>query len=137
MNSNKITLKDIFYSDSHSSIAFTLKDSKIEEGTKIFYFEVTITFEDNEIFTDFTMFDHDIKNLKRFTYTFPVSEIYFMEPDLSFTLIDFNSAYLSVYMNLDSGLRYSNIGTESGLAIRLNVTNEAFSAFLAQLSAFD
>ncbi|PNZ02109.1 hypothetical protein [Staphylococcus muscae] len=101
----------------------------MEDQMTVFYFDVSSTFEKHTIVTDFVMFSSDMKNLKCFELTPPVSEVYFIEPDINMTIIDFGLDVLSVYANLDSGLRHSNMSTESGLAIKLNTTKDELYSF--------
>ncbi|WP_148184267.1 hypothetical protein [Macrococcoides caseolyticum] len=49
------------------------------------------------------------------------------------TLIDLEDGIL-VYINLDSGIEYSNIATDSGLSIRLNITYDSFTRFLSSIT---
>lgn len=135
MTSNTVVLKDISFLESQASIIFSLKNIKMEDQMTVFYFDVSSTFEKHTIVTDFVMFSSDMKNLKYYELTSPVSEIYFIEPDINMTIIDFGLDVLSVYVNLDSDLRHSNMSTESGLAIKLNTTKDELYSFLAKLSS--
>ncbi|HHQ1535338.1 TPA: hypothetical protein ACSO4M_001826, partial [Staphylococcus aureus] len=94
MNSTKVILKDASYLHSKTSITFILKDVVIEEDNKIYYFDTSATFEDQEVEFEFALFDSDMDNLKHIEYDNPVTEIYFIEPDLHFTIIDFNQELL-------------------------------------------
>ncbi|TXO21695.1 hypothetical protein FVP26_03355, partial [Staphylococcus aureus] len=79
------------------------------------------------------LFDSDMDNLKYIEYDNPVTEIYFIEPDLHFTIIDFNQELLCIYIDFDSGLRHSNMVTESGVSLRINVTKSGFTKFINEL----
>lgn len=122
MKPTKVILKDASYLHSKTSITFILKDVVIEEDNEIYYFDTSATFEDQEVEFEFALFDSDIDNLKHIEYDNPVTEIYFIEPDLHFTIIDFNS-----------GLRHSNMATESGISLRINVAKSGFTKFINEL----
>ncbi|HDA2081610.1 TPA: hypothetical protein O4418_001727 [Staphylococcus aureus] len=135
MKPTKVILKDASYLHSKTSITFILKDVVIEEDNKIYYFDTSATFEDQEIKFEFALFDSDMDNLKYIEYDNPVTEIYFIEPDLHFTIIDFNQELLCIYIDFDSdsGLRHSNMVTESGVSLRINVTKSGFTKFINEL----
>lgn len=133
MKPTKVILKDASYLHSKTSITFILKDVVIEEDNKIYYFDTSATFEDQEIKFEFALFDSDMDNLKYIEYDNPVTEIYFIEPDLHFAIIDFNQELLCIYIDFDSGLRYSNMVTESGVSLRINVTKSGFTKFINEL----
>ncbi|MCS5349597.1 hypothetical protein NYT34_09770 [Staphylococcus aureus] len=137
MNATKVILADASYLYSKASITFILKDVVIEEDNKIFYFDTSATFEDQEIKFELALFDSDMDNLKHLEYDNPVTEIYFIEPDLHFTIIDFSQELLCIYIDFDSGLRHSNMGTESGVSLRINVTKTDFTKFLNELASLN
>ncbi|RZI07390.1 hypothetical protein EIG89_16470, partial [Staphylococcus aureus] len=130
MKPTKVILKDASYLHSKTSITFILKDVVIEEDNKIYYFDTSATFEDQEIKFEFALFDSDMDNLKYIEYDNPVTEIYFIEPDLHFTIIDFNQELLCIYIDFDSGLRITNLVTESVVSLRINVTKSGFPNFI-------
>ncbi|NFW23729.1 hypothetical protein G0W81_05350 [Staphylococcus aureus] len=137
MKPTKVILRDASYVHSKTSITFILKDVVIEEDNKIYYFDTSATFEDQEIKFEFALFDSDMDNLKHMEYDNPVTEIYFIEPDLHFTIIDFNQELLCIYIDFDSdsGLRHSNMATESGISLRINVTKSDFNIFINELAS--
>ncbi len=133
MKSKYITLKDNAYAYSQSSLSFVLRNSLVEEGERIYYFDVFITVENIKYKLKIALFDSDFDNLKGFKYDTPISECYFIEPDFHLTVLHFGNEDLVVYVNIDSGLRYANVVTESGIAIKLNVTKDKFDYFINQL----
>ncbi len=137
MSFTKIILADASYVHSNTSITFILKNVVIEEGNKIFYFDTSATFEDQDIKFELALFDSDMDNLKNLEYDNPVTEIYFIEPDLHFTIIDFSQELLCIYIDFDSGLRHSNMATESGISLRINVTKTDFTKFLNELASLN
>ncbi|MBE5676820.1 hypothetical protein HUZ99_10335 [Staphylococcus sp. SS87] len=137
MNTTKVILADASYLYSKASITFILKDVIIEEDNKIFYFDTSATFEDQDIKFELALFDSDMDNLKNLEYDNPVTEINFIEPDLHFTIIDFSQELLCIYIDFDSGLRHSNMGTESGVSLRINVTKTDFTKFLNELASLN
>ncbi|HDJ3184490.1 TPA: hypothetical protein PP875_001420 [Staphylococcus aureus] len=135
MKPTKVILRDASYLHSKTSITFILKDVVIEEDNKIFYFDTSATFEDQEIKFEFALIDSDMDNLKHMEYDNPVTEIHFIEPDLHFTIIDFNQELLCIYIDFDSGLRHSNRATDSGISLRINVTKTDFTKFINELAS--
>ncbi|MDG4944001.1 MULTISPECIES: hypothetical protein [Staphylococcus] len=137
MDSKNIILKDAFYSNSKSSLTLKPLRNTTDDEEKIIYYEVIIEFENQKFKSELAIFEEDIENLKNFEYTFPMTDFYFIEPDITFTILDYESEYLSLYVNLDSGLRYSNECTESGLSVRLNVTKEDIDRFMNKIITID
>ncbi|UMT75053.1 hypothetical protein ML435_09345 [Staphylococcus roterodami] len=137
MNTTKVILADASYLYSKASITFILKDVVIEEDNKIFYFDTSATFEDQDIKFELALFDSDMDNLKHLEYDNPVTEINFIEPDLHFTIIDFSQELLCIHIDFDSGLRHSNMGTESGFSLRINVIKTDFTKFLNELASLN
>ncbi|HHP5389015.1 TPA: hypothetical protein ACSCV5_002673 [Staphylococcus aureus] len=135
MKPTKVILKDASYLHSKTSITFILKDVVIEEDNKIYYFDTSATFEDQEVKFEFALFDSDMDNLKHMDYDNPVTEIYFIEPDLHFTIIDFNQELLCIYIDFDSGLRHSSMAKESGISLRINVAKSDFTKFINELAS--
>ncbi|HEI7353129.1 TPA: hypothetical protein ACSTPQ_002274 [Staphylococcus aureus] len=133
MKPTKVILRDTSYLHSKTSITFILKEVVIEEDNKIFYFDTSATFEDQKVKFEFALFDSDMDNLKHIEYDNPVTEIYFIEPELHFTIIDFNRKLLCIYIDFDSGLRHSNMATDSGISLRINVTKTDFTKFINEL----
>ncbi|MFG6183986.1 hypothetical protein ACF7HK_13995, partial [Staphylococcus aureus] len=56
-----------------------------------------------------------------------------VEPYLHFTIIDFNQELLCIYIYFDSGLRHSNMATESCISLRINVAKSGFTKFINEL----
>ncbi|MDF4071778.1 hypothetical protein P3W82_21420, partial [Staphylococcus aureus] len=40
-----------------------------------------------------------------------------------------------IYIDFDSGLRHSNMATESGISLRINVTKSDFTKFINELAS--
>ena len=76
-----------------------------------------------------------IKKLNLNLHFLIVTEIYFIEPDLHFTIIDFNQELLCIYIDFDSGLRHSNMAKESGISLRINVAKSDFTKFINELAS--
>ncbi|GJF52272.1 hypothetical protein [Staphylococcus argenteus] len=137
MSFTKIILADASYVHSNTSITFTLKDEVFDEDNKIFYLDTCATYENQEIKLELALFDSDLDYLKHLEVDNPVTEIYFIEPDLHFTIIDCNQELLCIYIDFDSGLRHSNMVTESGISLRINVTKTDFTKFINELASLD
>ena len=137
MHLKKIILKDMYHGTSNTSLELVLKKILEDYGEKIFYIDTTLKFEEQQLINEFAIFSHDINQLKKFDYTPPVSEIHFFEPDLSFTLIEYGSEELCLYVNMDSGLRLNKCATDSGISLRLNVTKSDFEKFINNLISLE
>lgn len=135
MKPTKVILRDASYLHSKTSLTFILKNVVIEEDNKNFYFDTSATFEDQEVKFEFALFDSDMDNLKHIEYDNPVTEVYFIEPELHFTIIDFNQELFCIYIDLDSGLRHSNMATDSGISLRINVSKTDFTKFINELAS--
>ncbi|EJL1285065.1 TPA: hypothetical protein LQO50_001571, partial [Staphylococcus pseudintermedius] len=126
MISKNIKLQDSSYESSNTSLTLKLKRIENDEDSKIYYLDAVLEFENEKAETELAVFDFDIDFLKNLEYSFPVTDIYFTEPDISLTVIDYESDELCIYVNLDSGLKHKNESTDSGLSIRLNVEKQVF-----------
>ncbi|MBV5192187.1 hypothetical protein DWB90_04540 [Staphylococcus chromogenes] len=133
MHLKTLILKDVYHGTSNTSLELVLKKILEDYGEKIYYIDTILKFEEQQLTNEFAIFSHDINQLKKFDYPPPVSEIYFFEPDLSFTLIEYESQELCLYVNMDSGLRLNNCATNSGISLRLNVTKSDFEKFINDL----
>lgn len=131
MNNKSIILKDRSYRENNVAIAFKLKNTMVNDGESIFYFTVIITYEHEKILTELAVFKDDIDNLKNFKITEQVNEFYFYEPDISFLVVDIDDLYF--FINLDSGLRHSNMCTDSGVSLRMNISVESLEKFISDL----
>ncbi|EIM5197211.1 hypothetical protein LM955_002289, partial [Staphylococcus pseudintermedius] len=120
MISKNIKLQDSSYESSNTSLTLKLKRIENDEDSKVYYLDAVLEFENEKAETELAVFDFDIDFLKNLEYSFPVTDIYFTEPDISLTVIDYESDELCIYVNLDSGLKHKNESTDSGLSIRLN-----------------
>ncbi|MBA8762937.1 hypothetical protein [Staphylococcus coagulans] len=137
MNSKVIILKDDAYEKSNVSITFTLKNISMDEELKIYYFEVMTQFENQQIETELAIFNDEIQHLKDLEFTPPITKLYFLEPDISLTVIEVEKDEFCVYVNLDSGLRMHNIATESGISVRLNVAQSSFKQFINEIASIE
>ncbi|EIE3605805.1 TPA: hypothetical protein I1647_000897 [Staphylococcus pseudintermedius] len=131
--SKNIKLQDSSYESSNTSLTLKLKRIENDEDSKIYYLDAVLEFENEKAETELAVFDFDIDFLKNLEYSFPVTDIYFTEPDISLTVIDYESDELCIYVNLDSGLKHKNESTDSGLSIRLNVEKQVFDNFINQI----
>ncbi|MBA8763012.1 hypothetical protein [Staphylococcus coagulans] len=137
MNSKVIILKDDAYEKSNVSITFTLKNIRMDEGLIIYYFEVMTQFENQQIETELAIFNDEIQHLKGLEFTPPITKLYFLEPDISLTVIEVEKDEFCVYVNLDSGVRMHNIATESGISVRLNVAQSSFKQFINEIASIE
>ncbi len=115
-----------------NNISFSLKKYKKTDVCTLY--KAKLTYDNNEINEEFSFFKEDIDLLESFQLLETVEFIYFIEPDLSFTLIDLDDNDILLYINLDSGITFSNIATDSGLSIRINTTVQEFKHFINALS---
>ena len=109
----------------------------MDEGLKIYYFDVMTRFENQQIETELAIFDDEIQRLKDVEFTQPLTKLYFLEPDISLTVIEVKKDEFCVYVTLDSGLRMHNIATESGLSVRLNVAKSSFKQFINEIASIE
>ena len=129
----RIKLMDKCYNETNIAVIFELVRISNDDDMSIFDFKVISTFEHTTLETQLTLFEDDLECLQELPGALNVTEITFLEPDLSFTIIDDAYDDVTVYVNFDSGLRHSNIVTDSGLALRLNVTRETLQTFFDEI----
>lgn len=127
---NSSFLKDRDFDENNISINFK---PNCENQKEQINFDVICSYESNKIQTCITLFEDDFQNLDDFKIDSIPYEIDFLEPDLSFTIIDNEEGDIIVYINFDSGLRHSNIATESGISLKLNSTEKEFTSFIQSL----
>ncbi|MCO4097495.1 hypothetical protein [Macrococcoides canis] len=125
----KFILKDRDYKE--NNIALTLV--KKEERDVCTVYNLMISYDNSNVSKEIALFEEDILLMNTYKLDSTLNFLYFTEPDLSFTIIDLEDGIL-VYINLDSGIEYSNIATDSGLSIRLNLTYESFTRFLSSIT---
>ncbi|WP_380571707.1 hypothetical protein ACFDHU_01320 [Staphylococcus hyicus] len=134
MNKHQCILLDELYKESQTSLSFEFH-KRVDDDDAIYYFTVVGSFENMRFYTELALFDSDIEKLKAFKCKSPVSEIHFIEPDVTFTIIKRGRHDISVYVNIDSGLRFSNIVSESGCTIKINVSRKTFYQFIKEIIA--
>ncbi|HGH0907499.1 TPA: hypothetical protein ACJHI5_002047 [Staphylococcus pseudintermedius] len=61
-------------------------------------------------------------------------DISFLEPGLYLSVIHLEDYEIILYVHYDSGMLCSNTGTDSGVAVKLNVTQHAFQSFIDELT---
>lgn len=127
---NTIVLKDKDFKE--NNISFTLNKYKKTDVCTLY--KAKLTYENIVTNKEFAFFKEDIDLLEDFQLLEKVEFIYFIEPDLSFTVIDLEDNDILLYINLDSGITFSNIATDSGLSIRMNTTIQEFNHFINALS---
>ena len=134
MNTYEITLKDNAFKYNNVAVTFNLESVVEDEGDKIFYFNVTTTFDHQSVSTDLALFESDMYQLQQFEFKTGMTDISFLEPDLYLTVIYLEGDEIVLYVHYDSGMLYANTGTDAGIAVKLNVTKRAFQSFICELT---
>lgn len=134
LNTYEITLKDNAYKYNNVAVTFNLDSVTDEKGDKIFNFKVTSTFDNQSVSTDLALFESDMQQLQQFELKTGMTDINFLEPDLYLSVIHLEGDEIILYVHYDSGMLYSNTGTDSGVAFKLNVTQHAFLSFIDELT---
>lgn len=135
MSENVIVLKDLNFDYSNVSIALKHKNTKIDDDLKTVIFDLTVSYEDKIIKDEFVLFSPEIDKLNNLTDHLNQIDYYFYEPNISFTAFENISENIVFYINIDSGLNYSNSPSDSGLSIRLEVTKNSFVAFINEIKS--
>ncbi|PCF86200.1 hypothetical protein [Staphylococcus intermedius] len=130
----EIILKDNAFKYNHVAVTFNLESVVEDEGEKIFNFKVKSTFDNQSVSTDLALFESDLQQLQQLEFKTGMTDISFLEPDLYFTVIPLEDGEMVLYVHYDSGMLYSNIGTDAGVAVKLNVTQRAFQVFIDELT---
>ncbi|MGW7932814.1 hypothetical protein ACWEWU_14430 [Staphylococcus xylosus] len=136
MVNSSILIKDINFESSNVSFGLCYKNTYIEDDFKTVIFDVTITYEDKIIKDEFVIFSHEINKLNNLTNELNEIDYYFYEPNVSFTVFESIAEDIVFYINLDSGLKYSNHPSDSGLSIRLEIEKIAFNKFINQIKSY-
>lgn len=136
MMNNSILIKDINFESSNVSFGLYYKNTYIEDDLKTVIFDFKITYEDKIIKDEFVIFSHEINKLNNLTNELNEIDYYFYEPNVSFTVFESIAEDIVFYINLDSGLKYSNNPSDSGLSIRLEVEKIVFNRFINQIKSY-
>ncbi|WP_086428771.1 hypothetical protein [Staphylococcus cornubiensis] len=134
MNTYEITLRDQAFKYNRVAVTFNLESVVEGESDKIFNFKVKSTFDNQSVSTDLALFESDMQQLQQFEFKTGMTDITFLEPDLYLTVIQLEDDEMVLYVHYDSGMLYANMGTDAGVAVKLNVTQRAFQSFISELT---
>lgn len=134
LNTYEITLRDQAFKYNRVAVTFNLESVVEDESDKIFNFKVKSTFDNQSVSTDLALFESDMQQLQQFEFKTGMTDITFLEPDLYLTVIQLENDEMVLYVHYDSGMLYANMGTDAGVAVKLNVTQRAFQSFISELT---
>lgn len=134
LNTYEITLRDQAFKYNRVAVTFNLESVVEDESDKIFNFKVKSTFDNQSVSTDLALFESDMQQLQQFEFKTGMTDITFLEPDLYLTVIQLEDDEMVLYVHYDSGMLYANMGTDAGVAVKLNVTQRAFQSFISELT---
>lgn len=124
---NKVKLYDINYDSNNSMVCFEvvsideeIVDVRIIVTTGIYTFDFTSSF-----------FDFDKVTLDSVSN---IGDHHFTEPDFWITTLSIMNDTVTFYINIDNGALHNNMYTESGVAVRLNVSTLEFIRLFRSIS---
>ncbi len=129
-------LKDMDFKENNIFFSLEHLETKTIDDIKHIFFKVKVTYESSIIEKELVLFEDDIQNLDISNFTNNSPDYFFNEPDIWLTIIQLNKNDLILYINFDSGLIQSNMATESGLSVRMNVTKESFNIFVNNIKSY-
>lgn len=132
---NPTILKDVDFKENNILLSLDHIESKTIDDIKHIYFNMIITYENSSIKREITFFEDDISDLNISSFTNDSPDYFFNEPDFWLTVIQLNNNDLILYINFDSGLIHTNMATESGFSIRMNITKDSFDIFIKNLKS--
>ncbi len=132
---NPTILKDVDFKENNILLSLDHIESKTIDDIKHIYFNMIITYENSSIKREITFFEDDISDLNISSFTNDSPDYFFNEPDFWLTVIQLNNNDLIIYINFDSGLIHTNMATESGFSIRMNITKDSFDIFIKNLKS--
>ncbi|WP_239734141.1 hypothetical protein [Mammaliicoccus sp. H-M33] len=135
MSMNPTILKDVDFKENNILLSLDHIESKTIDDIKHIYFNMIITYENSSIKREITFFEDDISDLNISSFTNDSPDYFFNEPDFWLTVIQLNNNDLIIYINFDSGLIHTNMATESGFSIRMNITKDSFDIFIKNLKS--
>ncbi|MGJ5712802.1 hypothetical protein ACSBRB_06295 [Staphylococcus auricularis] len=135
MSINPTVLKDVSFKENNILLSLVHIESKTIDDIKHIYFNMIITYGNSSIKREIMLFEDDILNLSISNFTNDSPDYFFIEPDFWLTVIQLNNNDLILYINFDSGLIHTNIATESGFSIRMNITKDSFDTFIKNLKS--
>lgn len=132
---NPTILKDVDFKENNILLSLDHIESKTIDDIKHIYFNMIITYENSSIKREVILFEDDISDLNISNFTNDSPDYFFNEPDFWLTVIQLNNNDLILYINFDSGLIHTNMATESGFSIRMNITKDSFDIFIKNLKS--
>lgn len=135
MSINPTVLKDVSFKENNILLSLVHIESKTIDDIKHIYFNMIITYGNSSIKREIMLFEDDILNLSISNFTNDSPDYFFIEPDFWLTVSQLNNNDLILYINFDSGLIHTNIATESGFSIRMNITKDSFDTFIKNLKS--
>ncbi|BCU51728.1 hypothetical protein ACUW9N_000954 [Staphylococcus auricularis] len=135
MSINPTVLKDVSFKENNILLSLDHTESKTIDDMKHIYFNMIITYENSSIKREIMLFEDDILNLNISNFTNDSPDYFFIEPDFWLTVIQLNNNDLILYINFDSGLIHTNIATDSGFSIRMNITKDSFDLFIKNIKS--
>ncbi|WP_278926475.1 hypothetical protein [Staphylococcus auricularis] len=135
MSINPTVLKDVSFKENNILLSLDHTESKTIDDIKHIYFNMIITYENSSIKREIMLFEDDILNLNISNFTSDSPDYFFIEPDFWLTVIQLNNNDWILYINFDSGLIHTNIATDSGFSIHMNITKGSFDTFIKNLKS--
>lgn len=128
-------LKDIDFKENNILFSLEHLETKTIDDIKHIFLKVKVTYESSAIEKDLVLFEDDLQNLDISNFTNNSPDYFFNEPDFWLTVIQLNDNELILYINFDSGLIHTNMATESGFSIRMNIMKDSFDVFIKNLKS--
>lgn len=136
MSTFPIILKDNNFKENNIQFSLEHVESITTDDIKNIYFKLFATYEDSSIEKEIVLFEEDIQNLSIDSFTNNSPDYFFIEPDFWLTLIKVDQKEFILYINFDSGLHHSQMATESGFSLRMNISKDSFNVFLNNFKSY-
>ncbi len=121
-----VSLKDLNYDESKVELLMELQKKEMIEDVLRMDIKILLSFGFSKIESNIVWTKEDIEILKKQIQSIEINktdEMSTLEPDLTFTyLSSSDDNEIALYISIDSGFINSNIGTESGPAIKMFTT---------------
>lgn len=136
------TLRDQSYSESKVELIYHVTDRKqyVEDEMIVIYGVIEFQDGNNGVYKqDISLTVDDLNSLKyqldNLDFSSPLNVLTSKEPDLTFFILGVieKDGSLNLIISLDSGQAVSNMGTDSGDALRMPVTVNKFSEWILNI----
>ncbi|WP_144463791.1 hypothetical protein [Siminovitchia fortis] len=132
-----ILLKDVNYEESKTKLTTEIiRKNVVEDGITQVELKFVLNFGFGSVSRNITWTNYDIETvLSQIENIDGVGEISALEPDLSFFYTEVEQDQYLLYVDLDAGVINSNMGTESGVSLKMQIKKDDLLKWINEIDA--